>query len=192
MSEHRFTLDRRKRLAANQRFDLYFDRIVGPQGVAVDDFLIVKPRTLIDDKVGGVVTLPVRGSEVGLMQGYRHQFDYVVWQAPSGFVEPDESAQMTARRELEEETSLTCAADELIDLGVMMPDAGLIEARVALFAALNCRPLAGATAVEPGAGRLVWMPLDEAKALALSGRNIGASTIIAIFRYAESAGRLRL
>ena len=99
MTESRFRLDRRRLAAENQKFEVYFDRIVGPEGQSIDDFLIVRPRILLDAKVGGVVVLPILDSKIGLMPGYRHQFDQCVWQAPSGFVEPGESAAATARRE---------------------------------------------------------------------------------------------
>lgn len=189
MTESRFRLVRRRLGAENQKFEVYFDKIVGPNGQVIDDFLIVRPRILLDAKIGGVVVLPIRDGKVGLMRGYRHQFDQCVWQAPSGFVEPGESAAATARRELEEETALTCDPDDLLDLGTMMPDAGLIESRVALFAARTCRPIPTAAVSEPGAGRLTWHSLDRAEEIAHHDSDIGASTIIAIARFARQARR---
>ena len=182
----RFRLDSRRLHVANQRFDIFFDRLVGPGGAAIDDFLIVRPRVLVGDKkIGGIVTLPIAGGKVGLMRGYRHQFDRAVWQAPSGFVEPGEDPATTAGRELVEETGLVCPADKIVPLGTLMPDAGLIEARVALYAALDCTPGKLEAVAEPGAGRLTWFTVDEAVKIACDDPDIGASTVVTIMRYAR-------
>jgi 8-oxo-dGTP pyrophosphatase MutT (NUDIX family) len=119
------------------------------------------------------------------MRGYRHQFESEVWQAPSGFVDEGEEPAATARRELEEETAFNCAPEHILPLGTLMPDAGLIEARVALFAALECQPSANSAVAEPGAGKLSWLTVSEAEMIARNDPNIGASTVVAIERYAH-------
>lgn len=185
-SDVRFRLDSRRLHVANERFEIFFDRLIGPGGTAVDNFLIVKPRVLVGDaKIGGVVCLPVMGGKVGLMRGYRHQFDRAVWQAPSGFVEAGEEPSTTAGRELVEETGLTCASDKILPLGTLMPDAGLIEARVALYAALDCKTGPAAAIAEPGAGRLTWFTIDEAVKIACEDPDVGASTVVTILRFAR-------
>lgn len=188
MADQHFRLDQRRLHVANQRFEIFFDRLVGPGGAAIDDFLIVRPRVLVGERrIGGIVVLPVVGGKVGLMRGYRHQFDHMVWQAPSGFVEENEAPAETARRELAEEAALTCGPGDLLDLGTLMPDAGLIEARVALFAAQNCTPTREAATAEPGAGGLIWMTTSEAERVAHDDPDVGASTVVAILRYARCA-----
>ncbi|MBM3513327.1 MAG: NUDIX hydrolase [Alphaproteobacteria bacterium] len=192
MADQRFRLDHRRHHVANQRFDIFFDRLVGPDGTAIDDFLTVRPRVLVGPlKIGGIVVLPVLDGKVGLMQGYRHQFDQIIWQAPSGFVEPNEQPADTARRELEEEAALTCGPYDIVSLGTLMPDAGLIEARVALFAARNCAPSTEAATAEPGSGLMKWMSLSEAEKIAHDDPNVGASTVVAIVRYTRLAARPR-
>lgn len=182
-----FRLDRRRLHVANQRFEIFFDRLVRPNGTAIDDFLIVKPRIVVGElKIGGIVCLPVADGKIGLMRGYRHQFDRTVWQAPSGFVDEGEDPATTARRELVEETGLVTTPDKIDPLGTLMPDAGLIEARVALYVARDCVRGAAPEEAEPGAGRLSWFTLDEAVQLACEDADIGASTVVAILRYARS------
>jgi 8-oxo-dGTP pyrophosphatase MutT (NUDIX family) len=51
-----------------------------------------------------------------------------------------------ALRELAEETGLSCAAADLVRLGTVAPEPGIINGRVALFTALNC---SGALRVDP-------------------------------------------
>ena len=188
--DNSFRLDHRRLHVTNQRFDIFFDRLVGPGGAVIEEFLVVRPRVLIGEaKIGGVVVLPVLQDKIGLMRGYRHQFDRMVWQAPSGFVEPGEDPAMTAGRELVEETGLSCPSDKLVPLGTLMPDAGLVEARVALFVALDCKAGTAVAMDEPGAGKLSWFTLDEAVGIACDDPDIGASTVVAIMRYARTLKR---
>jgi ADP-ribose pyrophosphatase len=190
-SDTEFKLATRRLHTANQRFEIFYDRLSGPGGAVIDDFLIIRPRVLVGQKVGGIVVLPVMQGCIGLMRGYRHQFDDYVWQAPSGFVEPDEDPARTALRELTEETALACADGDLMSLGTLMPDAGLIEARVALFVALDCAPHPGRAVAEPGAGRLTWFDPARAGRIADSDPNIGASRVVAITRYLAHRSRSR-
>ena len=51
-----------------------------------------------------------------------------------------------AVRELAEETGLSCADADMVRLGTVAPDPGIISGRVALFTALKCR---GTLQVDP-------------------------------------------
>ncbi len=59
-------------------------------------------------------------------------------EAPKGFIEPDETPQQAALRELAEETGLSCPPANLIEFGTVAPEPGIIKGRLALFAALDC------------------------------------------------------
>jgi ADP-ribose pyrophosphatase len=175
----------RRLAAANSRFDVYFDSLELAGGGRVDDFLIVRPRVQDERGVGGVLVLPESGGRIGLMRGWRHHLDCEVWQAPSGFVEPGEQAEQTALRELEEETGLSCALRQLQLLGLFLPDAGLIEARVALFAARGVQPKPGVRQAEreAGTGELHWFSREALQRLAQSAGDIGGSTLVACLRW---------
>ena len=174
-----------RRLAcSNSKFDVFFDELRTDAGHSVTDFLIVRPKVRHDNLVGGVVVLPELDGRIGLMRGYRHQLDQVVWQAPAGFVEQGEPTPASALRELEEETVLTCSAEDLVGLGTIIPDAGLIECKVALFVARNARPAPAADReIEPGSGRLKFFSREELADLIQVSDAIGSSTLIACFRY---------
>ncbi|CAO3439767.1 NUDIX domain-containing protein [Azospirillum doebereinerae] len=188
-------LDRRIALS-NSRFDVMSDHIAGPEGGEVPDFLMVRPKVRGADLVAGVCVLPVVEGRIGLMRVHRPHFDRPLWVAPSGFLEPDESPEISARRELEEEAGLTCDPAELRPLGLLLLDPGVLEARVALFAASSTRPLAApppgsslGAAPELGAGRLILFAPDEAEELALTSPDMDGGTVAACLRWAALGRR---
>lgn len=174
-------LDRRL-VCENQRFEVFFDTVRATDATMIEDFLIVRPRVCAADKVAGVCVLPELNEKIGIMRVFRHHLGEEVWQAPGGFIEPDEEAATAAVRELREETGVVPSRVE--SLGSYLPDAGLIEGRVALFLARGCTVCdAGAiSSNEIGAGQLHWFEPMTLKALILSQCNIGGSTLAACFR----------
>ncbi|WP_109122406.1 NUDIX domain-containing protein [Azospirillum sp. TSO22-1] len=175
----------RRLAASNTRFDVRFDRIEGPDGV-VPEFLMVRPKVLHADLVSGVCVLPEVDGRIGLMRIRRPHFPEPIWVAPSGFVEPGEPTAVSALRELEEETGLTCAPDDLRPLGLLLLDPAVLEARVALFAAVRTRPLpgaAGGAVGELGVGRLELFTPDELEELAVASPDMDGGTVAACLRY---------
>lgn len=164
---------------------MFFDDIITPNGERVENYLIVKPKTVTSDGGVGVCILPEVDGRIGLMCGWRHQFDALVWQAPAGFIDPDETPVQAAIRELCEETRLSCCLGDLVSLGTYLPDAGLIEGRVALFLASNCSPavVGGGTDAEVGSSQLSFFDRAELLELLTSTGSIGGSTLVACFRY---------
>ena len=176
---------------ANSRFDICMDTLEAPDGKHIDDFLIVRPKVRTEDGVVGILVLPEVDGKIGLMRGHRHQMDEVVWQAPAGFVENSETADFAASRELLEETGLSCPPEELVSLGTMLPDAGLVEGRVALFLArASAQDTNAVNDIEPGAGEITWFSTTELHYLLTHESNIGGSTLVAGFRYLATTGCL--
>ena len=178
-----------RRLACeNQRFELFFDTVRTGDGETVSDFMIVRPRVRTADNVVGVCILPEVDGKIGLMRVYRHHLDEEVWQAPAGFVEQGEEAVDAAVRELHEETSVICASAQVESLGAYLPDAGLIEGRVALFAARGCivRPDGSAKSKEVGIGRLYFFDREALTKLVCSEGSVGGSTLVACLRLLHS------
>ncbi|WP_298380525.1 NUDIX domain-containing protein [Azospirillum sp.] len=175
----------RRVAATNSRYDVLFDRIAGSNG-EVPDYLMVRPKVRHADLITGVCVLPVVDGQIGLMQVRRPHFPEPLWVAPSGFVEPNEPTDVSARRELEEETGLTCDLADLRPLGLLLLDPGVLEARVALYAAERTRPLAESAvhAEELGAGRLILFTPAEMEELALTSASMDGGTVAACLRWA--------
>lgn len=105
------------------------DPVITPAGSLGSYLRIISPP----NRAPGAVILPVAADSVILLQHPRHALGRSVLEAPRGFGEVGEEAEACARRELMEE--LGCSALALHSLGNVYPDSGLLETRVALFAA---------------------------------------------------------
>jgi len=177
-------LDRRL-VCKNQRFEVFFDSVRVADAVTIADFLVVRPRVHAEGKVAGVCILPEVEGKIGLMRTYRHQLGEEVWQAPAGFIEPGETAEATALRELHEETALVCDPLQVQALGTYLPDPGLIEGRVALFVGRECimNGQCASFSTEVGTGCLHFFDYKELLDLLLSNSQLGGSTLVACFRY---------
>lgn len=168
----------------NRLFDVYFDAVETPSGEIVDNFLIVRSKVNAPGGIGGICVLPEVDGRVGLMRGYRHHLDDDVWQAPAGFIEPGETAEQSALRELGEETGLACRPQDLQSLGVYYPDAGMIEGRIALFVARDCEPAVVArTYGEIGMSSLEFFDFAALAKFVRETGSVGGSTLVACFRY---------
>lgn len=190
-ADRRFHVVNRRAVLANRRFEVMFDRLENAAGDVVPDYLILRPKVL-HDGVSGVCVLPEVDGRIGLMRAWRHHFGEEIWQAPAGFAEAGESVETTARRELREEAGFDCADADFQSLGLMIPDAGIIQAKVALFVARRAYPIADADGApspdepgpdEPGLGALRFHTPDALRTLILTSPAMGAATMIACQRY---------
>lgn len=191
MTEHHekpFRLEARKVALSNVRFEVFLDTLVGAGDPIVRDFLIVRPRCHSQGATG-VCVLPEIEGRIGLMHTYRHQFEEYIWQAPAGFIEENETPGDTALRELTEETGLVCDPENLISLGRFIPDAGVIDSKVAVFLARQCRPLETyKVEYEPGLGQLRFFDIDEIAEILERGSEIGGATMVACLKWREIRG----
>jgi len=178
----KYELIKRRNICSNSKFDIFFDHIITHDKEEIKDFLIVKPKVTIEEKIAGICVLPFFKGEFFLMHCWRHQFEEFIYQAPTGFVERNEKPFETAIRELREETSLICNPNNLISLGSFIPDAGLIEGRVALFLAKECEKSNSQAEKEIGSGQLTSFTKNDLKILLETGQNIGGSTLITCMR----------
>lgn len=128
-----------KRLACeNSKFSVYFQHVIDSAGFEVRDYLVVQPKQQLENLVTGVAILPLLNSKVGLIKIFRPAINDYSWEIPHGFIEDVEQVETSAMRELKEETGLV--ASNIIPLGYITPDSGVLSARVQLFAAIDCVP----------------------------------------------------
>ena len=140
---------------------------------------------------GAVIIVAVTDQdEVLFVEQFRVPVQAPAIEMPAGLIgdthdTAGENVLQTAQRELEEETGLSCALRQLQLLGLFLPDAGLIEARVALFAARGVQPKPGVRQAEreAGTGELHWFSREALQRLAQSAGDIGGSTLVACLRW---------
>ncbi|MDT4288969.1 NUDIX hydrolase [Methylomonas sp. MO1] len=173
----------RQEVFENALFRVYADHVVDSHGNEVPRYLSVVPRCLVDDSVAGVAVLPVAGHAIGLMRVLRHPLQRWSWEVVKGHGEPGESPAAIAERELMEETGLALLTGGLRDLGSLSPEAGVIQARSRLFAALV--DAGAAVKVEPEFGHGEFRFFDRSTVLQMiaEGEIEDASSLVLVYKW---------
>ena len=172
----------RRLVASNSRFKIFFDHVSTPVGDTIPDYLLISPKVHVADNIVGVCVLPYFDGMFWLMKGWRHHCESFIWQAPAGFVEHGEIPEESAARELYEETGFLATPSSLTSLGSILPDAGLIDGRVALFLSTCNIRTDSDISFEIGLGKLIAFSREDLTSIILHESNIGASTLLACFR----------
>jgi len=180
--ESAVTLKQRRPVFANSRFTVYSDYIAGGD-LEVEDFLVVVPHVRRDDLLAGVAVVPVRNGSILLLKNYRHAVAQAVWELSRGFMDQGEDPAEAAVRELTEEAGLICLSEGLIPLGTFFPDPGVIRARVALFAAMECTDGGSRMDDEIGIRGRVWHPEEQVRRMLRDGSIQDGATCVALYRY---------
>ena len=161
----------RRLLVHRQRYVLPDGRRVELDAVRVPAVAYIVP--LLDD--GRVV----------LIRQYRPIVNAEIWELPAGTIEPGESPEVCARRELVEEAGYE--AGRLESLGEALADPGLTDEKIYLFVARDLR----AVARELDADELIDVvprTLAEAYRMADAGEILDAGTLVALYRFRVRAG----
>lgn len=182
-SDAEITVHTRRLVFENSVFSIYADHVADKNGNEVPQYLSVVPNCLLDGAIAGVVVLPVDGGRVGLIRVFRHPLGQWSWEAIKGHVEPGEGASAAAVRELLEEAGFSVASEDLVDLGAVAPEAGVIKARSRLFAATVTGKAGIAVDGELGHGELVFYNRKEIRNLITQGEIEDASTLVTIFKH---------
>ena len=150
------------------------DRVRLPNEVECDLEIIHHP--------GGAAVVAIDTQlRVCLLRQYRYAVDAWLWELPAGKIDDGEEPNLTARRELSEETGVR--ADTWQYLGQMVSSPGVFTGRVYLYLAQNLEHGEDAREAEE-VFELHWVPLEEAKEMALDGRITDAKTVIGLWRAA--------
>ncbi|MGP0630195.1 NUDIX hydrolase [Nitrospina sp. 32_T5] len=178
-----YKLKKRKLVAENTRFNIYFDHVTGDEDVDVPDYLVVSPKRFVADGFSGVAILPVVEDKIALLKIYRHAIKNWSWEIPRGFIEPGEDLVESVARELFEETGLRCAHENIQPLGSLHPDAGTLSARIQLFAGTECTVEQAYRANEIGHARMELFDRDAIQSHIHGNEIQDPSTLVAIFRF---------
>ncbi|MDZ7754261.1 MAG: NUDIX hydrolase [Gammaproteobacteria bacterium] len=133
---------------------------------------------------GGAVALPFDdggddGGRVLLLRQYRPCIGTWLWELPAGKLDPGESPEDTARRELAEEAGLV--ARSWRKLGEVVTAPGFCDEVLHLYLARDLTLVAADTEDDEYI-ETHWMGLDQALALADSGEIRDAKTLVALYR----------
>lgn len=181
---------RARRLACeNSVFSVYFDLLEQANGTQVIDYISIIPKNLAQGNVGGVAVLPVYNGKFGLVRVYRHPMGSIAWELPRGFVDAQESAPDAALRELKEEMGLATTKDNLVPLGMVAPEPGMLAARVQLFAALKCVAVGTSSAQELGHKDIHFFTSHEVADLISREEIQDPFTLVAYLRYSQLTPR---
>ena len=113
--------------------DVRLERATLPNGVTVTLEVVRHPGA------AAVVALDDQ-DQVVLVHQYRHAAGGFIWEIPAGKLDPDESPEQCARRELREETGFDL--DELTRLGTIFTAPGFCDEQIHLFLARGLTPAA--------------------------------------------------
>jgi ADP-ribose pyrophosphatase len=160
------------------------DRVVEPSGKEVDREVIRHP--------GAAVLLPVTSDQtILLIRQYRYAADEWMLEVPAGTIDPGETPEQTAARELVEETGYH--ARVLEKLVEFFPSPGILTERMHLFLATDLEKRTASPDSDESL-ELVELPFERALALE-PGKDVrDAKTIIALFylrRHPRFAGNDR-
>lgn len=182
--------ERRRHIGANSKWRIFFDRLDDGRAHEVQDYLVVAPLHPRPDKIVGVCVLPIVNGRFLLIKFHSHALAVDVWETPCGFIDMGETPAEAARRELNEETGLICAENDLISLGHYAPAPSTLAARGGLFVARHCTGTLRPAVDEMGLRELRLFKPDEIERLVAAGGLEDAGTLICYYRYmALTAGR---
>ena len=182
MSEDRRALLRSTVVHDGRIVHLSVDTVRFPDG-SVGKLELVRHR-------GAAAVLPVLGRpgdpdpDVLLLRQYRYAAGGVIYEVPAGIIEPGESWEECARRELEEEAGLR--AGRLVRLTTIHTTPGFTNEEIHLYAAFDLGEGVARTD-EDEFLQTELMPLSSALELARSGEMTDAKSLVTIFYFARFA-----
>ncbi len=134
---------------------------------------------------GACAVLPLHeDGTVTLIHQYRHAAGGLIWEVPAGVLEPDESPELCAARELAEEVRLQ--ATTMRHLSTIHTTPGFTDEQIHLFVATGLSEAEGE--LDPDEYlRAERLPMEEAMAMAIDGRITDAKTLCLLLLAARGA-----
>ena len=130
---------------------------------------------------GGTAILALdQHDRICLLRQYRHAVGDWLWEIPAGKIDPGESPEATAKRELEEEAGVT--AQQWQSLNYIIPAPGFCTEKIFLFLAQDLEQSTTAHQTDE-AIEVHWFKHDEIKQLCSQGEITDAKTLCALLHY---------
>ncbi len=155
-----------------RRLSVETKRIRGRDG-STKERVVVRPSD-------AAAILPRKEDTCYLIRQYRFAVDQYLYEVPAGTIDPGETPEQTAVRELEEETGFR--AETMISHGFIFTTPGFTTERIHLFEAQNLRIVGNQRLEEDEIIELAPFPQDEVFAMIEDGRICDAKTICLIHR----------
>ena len=173
-----------RRLERREIFDgkvvkLSVDRVRLPNGGETELEFIRHPGA------AAVVPLDAAGN-VLLVRQYRYATDGWLLEVPAGKLDPGESPEVCARREVEEETGYR--PGELTALGWIWTTPGFTDEKIWLYRATELTATRQ-DLQEDEVLEVEWVPFEEAVAMAMCGEINDGKSVCALLRCVPGEGR---
>lgn len=139
----------------------------------------------------GSVILAQRGREVAMVEVFRSPLGRTLLELPRGFNEDGESPREGAVREFNEETGHRLLPDDLVRLGEVAPNSGILESIVELFYARVPVGDSQLQPADPEVGRARWIALSDVRSMVADGAIFDGFTLAALYR-AELRGLISI
>ncbi len=139
----------------------------------------VSKREIVRHK-GGAAVFFVKDGRLALVKQFRYAYRQAIYEIPAGKLEPNEPPEVTAKRELEEETGYV--APSLTLMGKLYPTPGYTDEIIYIYLAKE----ATFTQMHLDEGEnltVTFMPMDEVLTRIRSGEICDAKTVYAVYRY---------
>lgn len=161
------TVNHQKKIHHGRVFELVTENITLPNGVSCDLDLIRHPGA------SAMVPMPDEKTVI-LIQQYRHAVGGFIWEIPAGTLDPGETPEVCAKRELVEEIGFS--ANILDKLGEITPVPGYSDERIHIYLATGLIPVEQQLDQDELLN-VHSMPFDKAISMIFSGEIQDSKTI---------------
>lgn len=166
----RWTIHGERVIDDTRRLRLSIASVELPDGVTFEQYVMRMPKAAM---------MVVLDDQERVLMMWRHRFiiDRWVWELPGGYVDPEEPPEVTAAREVEEETGWR--PRDVRPLVSLQPIVGSADAENLLFVATGAEYIGEPEDINE-AERVAWVPLNSVRERIERGEIIGAASQVGL------------
>jgi len=160
-------------------FSIRTDTVLSPRTGAEHDFYVIETRDWVN-------IIPITtDQQVVMVKQYRHGSRQVTLEIPGGIVDPGDTPEEAASRELLEETGYQ--ADEWVKIGEVSPNPAIFNNRAHTFVARNLKKVGDPSPDQTEDIEVVLVPISNIPQLIRTG-TIDHAIVMAAFYWYFVAG----